>query len=63
MAKWTVVPSKVDTIGAQVESVPSRQLRDQKVPEWGLPVRLAIPPDADLLPGEIVTLVFRKSAP
>ena len=58
-----VVQAKVDTVGAQVESVPNRQLRDQKTPEWGLPVRLAIPPDADLLPGEIVTLVFKKPSP
>jgi multidrug resistance efflux pump len=57
-----VVQAKVDTVGAQVEAVPSRQLRDQKTPEWGLPVRLAIPPDADLLPGEIVTLVFKRPA-
>lgn len=58
-----VVRATVDTIGAQVESVPNRQLRDQKTPEWGLPVRLTIPPDADLLPGEMVNLVFHKPVP
>jgi multidrug resistance efflux pump len=58
-----VVPGTVDTVGSTVESVPARQLRDQKVPEWGLPVRLTIPSDANLRPGEIVILAFKKAAP
>jgi multidrug resistance efflux pump len=57
-----VVRATVDTVGAQVEAVPARQLRDQRTPEWGLPVRVTIPPDADLLPGEIVNLVFKKQS-
>ena len=52
------VVGQVDTVGGQVESVPSRQLRDQKVPEWGLPVRVAVPEGVALRPGEIVTLQF-----
>jgi multidrug resistance efflux pump len=58
-----VVEATVDTVGSTVESVPARQLRDQKVPEWGLPVRLTIPPDANLRPGEIVILAFKKATP
>ena len=58
-----VVEAVVDTVGSTVESVPSRQLRDQKVPEWGLPVRLSIPADANLHPGEMVNLAFKKPAP
>ena len=57
-----VVEGVVDTVGATVEPVPSRQLRDQNVPEWGLPVRLTIPPDANLRPGEMVNLAFRQPA-
>jgi multidrug resistance efflux pump len=58
-----VVSGTVDTVGATVEPVPARQLRDQKIPEWGLPVRLTIPPDANLRPGEIVNLAFKPTAP
>lgn len=58
-----LVQATVDTVGAQVEAVPSRHLRDQRTPEWGLPVRLSIPPDANLLPGEVVTLTFKQPTP
>ena len=56
-----VVQGTVDTVGSQVESVPSHQLRDQKVPEWGLPVRMTIPADANLRPGELVNLTFKPA--
>ena len=58
-----MVEGTVDTVGSTVEAVPARQLRDQRVPEWGLPVRLTIPADANLHPGEIVNLAFKKPAP
>ena len=58
-----VVSGTVDTVGATVEPVPARQLRDQKVPEWGLPVRLTIPPDSNLRPGEMVNLAFKPTTP
>jgi multidrug resistance efflux pump len=57
-----MVEAEVDTVGSTVEPVPSRQLRDQKVPEWGLPVRLSIPSDSNLRPGEMVNLAFKKPA-
>ena len=56
-----VVQGTVDTVGAQVEAVPAHQLRDQKVPEWGLPVRMTIPADANLRPGELVNLTFKPA--
>jgi multidrug resistance efflux pump len=54
---------QVETVGGQVESVPTRQLRDPRVPEWGLPVRVSVPPGVDLKPGEVVTLDFKPSTP
>ena len=57
-----VVQGTVDTVGATVEPVPARQLRDQRIPEWGLPVRLTIPADANLRPGEMVNLAFKHQA-
>ena len=56
-----LVQGTVDTVGATVEPVPARQLRDQRVPEWGLPVRLTIPTDANLRPGEMVNLGFKAT--
>jgi multidrug resistance efflux pump len=57
-----VVRGTVDTVGATVEPVPARQLRDQRVPEWGLPVRLTLPENANLRPGEMVNLAFKTNA-
>jgi multidrug resistance efflux pump len=56
-----VVQATVDTVGATVEAVPPRQLRDQKIPEWGLPVRLTIPANSNLVPGEMVNLAFQAA--
>lgn len=58
-----IVQGTVDTVGATIQPVPQRQLRDQRVPEWGLPVRVTIPPDANLRPGEMVNLGFRTASP
>jgi multidrug resistance efflux pump len=51
----------VAAAGPQVESIPKRHLRNPSVPEWGMPVQIAIPPEADLRPGELVDLVFYPS--
>ena len=51
--------SQVDEVAGNIESVPNRQLRDQKVQEWGQPVKVAAPPEANLKPGEIVNLTFK----
>jgi multidrug efflux pump subunit AcrA (membrane-fusion protein) len=50
--------ARIETVGPQVEQVPPHQLRDQKLLEWGLPVRIAVPPSLHLQPGEIVDLNF-----
>lgn len=55
--------SQVTDVGGQVDSVPSRLLRDPRTPEWGLPVRLTVPPEANLRPGEVVNLVFKTTGP
>jgi pyruvate/2-oxoglutarate dehydrogenase complex dihydrolipoamide acyltransferase (E2) component len=44
----------VERVGAQYQPIPAAQLRDRKSEEWGLPVVLAMPADADLKPGELV---------
>jgi multidrug resistance efflux pump len=55
-------PSVVERVGPQIEPVPAHQLRDPKVPEWGLPVRFAVPPGLALKPGELVDIAFDRPA-
>lgn len=50
--------SRVEMIGPQVELIPPDQLRNPTVPEWGLPVTIALPTDVELRPGEVVDLIF-----
>jgi multidrug resistance efflux pump len=52
--------SEVEEVGPQVELVPPHQLRDPQVPEWGLPVRISVPAELDLRPGELVDVQFRS---
>lgn len=48
----------VTSVAPQHELLPVRHLYRVDVPEYALPVQVAIPPDADLKPGEPVDLVF-----
>ncbi|MBT3200730.1 MAG: HlyD family efflux transporter periplasmic adaptor subunit [Phycisphaerales bacterium] len=52
--------STIVSIGPQIESIPTRQLRDPKVPEWGLPVKIEVPRDLPLTPGELVNITFQE---
>lgn len=52
----------VERVGGELEAVPAHQLRDQRTQEWGLRVRVALPPQSALRPGELVNLVFRPEA-
>lgn len=54
---------RVDEVGGFIEQVPSEQLRDPRTPEWGLPVRVVAPLEANLKPGEMVNLVFKSAPP
>ena len=51
----------VDRIGPQVEPIPPHQLRNPKVPEWGLPLRVVVDGLLEIRPGELVDLVFRPN--
>jgi len=52
------VEGYVEQIGPQVVAVPLQHLRDPQIPEWGLPVRIALPPDCGIRPGELVDITF-----
>jgi multidrug resistance efflux pump len=53
--------SYVNSVGAQVEPLPTRHLRNPNVQEYGIPVQIAIPQDVVVTPGEMVDLVFRPA--
>jgi multidrug resistance efflux pump len=53
--------SFVQSVGPQVHQLPARFFQNPKTPEWGLPVQIAMPPEAELRPGETVDLIFRPS--
>jgi biotin carboxyl carrier protein len=53
-----IAHARIDQVGPQVELVPSHQVRDQKLMEWGLPVRIQVPRTLNLRPGELVDLKF-----
>ena len=58
-----VALSRVEEVGPQVEPVPAHQLRDPKVQEWGLPVRISLPAALNLRPGELVDVSFKPGSP
>ena len=51
--------SRVQEVGNDVQPVPPQQLANPRMPEWGVPVRIAMPSDVRLKPGELVGLVYR----
>ncbi len=52
--------STIERVGPGLEQVPSHQLRDHKIPEWGQPIIVAMPSDVELRPGELVDIRFRR---
>ncbi|MCA9245737.1 MAG: HlyD family efflux transporter periplasmic adaptor subunit [Planctomycetales bacterium] len=52
----------VERIGPQVEPVPLHQLLDPTKPQWGLPVRIALPAKLAARPGELIDITFRREA-
>jgi multidrug resistance efflux pump len=56
--KWAI--SHVSEVGTQIESIPEHQLANPKKPEWGIPVKIAMPDPTKLAlrPGELVVLNY-----
>jgi HlyD family secretion protein len=57
----SAVESAVESVGPQVEPVPQHLCRDPKIPEWGLPVRIALPKDFPGRPGELFEITFKTN--
>ncbi len=56
------VRSVVEQVGPQVEQIPVHLARDPKFPEWGLPVRIALPKDFPGHPGELFEVTFKTGS-
>jgi len=52
------VRARITQVGPRVEQVPRHHLADARTREWGLPVRIALPPDVPVQPGELVDVTF-----
>jgi multidrug resistance efflux pump len=64
VARSTRIKSEVEEVGKQIERMPTHQRAIATTPQWGLPVRIKMPPDAALRPGTLVDIVFhRPTAP
>jgi multidrug resistance efflux pump len=58
-AERRISRSRVQEVGNDVQPVPPQQLANPRMPEWGVPVRIAMPSDVRLKPGELVGLIYR----
>jgi multidrug resistance efflux pump len=54
------VAAVVSRVGPQVELVPEHQRSDPARLEWGLPVRIDLPEDLIVRPGELIDVRFKK---
>lgn len=54
------IATRVERIGPQFELIPEHHRRDPAVPEWGLPVRIALPKRWVARPGELIDVTFKK---
>jgi multidrug resistance efflux pump len=57
------ISSTIEQVGKQIEQLPGHQRAIANVPQWGLPVRIKMPPDASLRPGSLVDIMFHVSQP
>jgi hypothetical protein len=58
-----VFAAQIEDVGAQVLAIPNHLLTKPSVPEWGRPVRIAVPPASGLKAGEQVDVMFARSSP
>ena len=53
------VRTVIERVGPQIELIPIHLCRDPKMPEWGVPVRIALPKDFVGRPGELFEITFK----
>lgn len=52
------VESEIEEVGRQIEPVPMSLAINPAIPERGLPIRIALPADADLQPGVLLDIIY-----
>lgn len=50
----------IEQVGSQFEPIPPQHLRDSRLPEWGILVRVALPNQLAVRAGELVELTFQS---
>lgn len=53
-----VMTSKVEEVGAQIETIPKHQRTSATMTQWGVPVRIKVPSESMLRPGSLLDLRF-----
>lgn len=53
--------ARVEHVGPQFEPIPPQQLRDPRIAEWGVPIRISVSQNLQPRPGELVELVFNRA--
>jgi multidrug resistance efflux pump len=56
--KAEALASTVEHVGSQIELIPQHQRRNVQLLEWGLPVRIAMPKNLVVMPGELIDVSF-----
>ena len=51
--------SIVENVGPQVQEIPNHLTADSRTQQWGIPVRIKLPPDLAALPGSLLDVTFR----
>jgi multidrug resistance efflux pump len=57
--KTETLESVVELVGSQMELIPQHQRRSAQLPEWGIPVRISMPENLAIRPGELVDISFQ----
>jgi multidrug resistance efflux pump len=52
------IASEVEEVGQMIERLPEHHWAVSNMAQWGLPVRIKMPPDASLRPGSLVDIMF-----
>jgi multidrug resistance efflux pump len=55
------VDSEIEEVGRQIEPVPTSLATNPAIPERGLPIRIALPTEADLQPGVLVDIIYHAN--
>jgi multidrug resistance efflux pump len=56
------IVTRIESVGRQIESVPTHQIASATQPQWGVPIRIRLPASCSLRPGSLVDVVISARA-